>query len=74
MPGGPKIEWPYGLFNKLTNAIVKERKEVAKYGARAAEADAALAAAVASASGAAGHPAAGNHATPDGSPPVGISW
>lgn len=39
-PGGPKVEWPFGMFNKLTNAIVKERKEVAKYTAKAAETDA----------------------------------
>lgn len=40
VPGGPKVEWPFGLFNKLTNAIVKERKEVAKYTSKAAETDA----------------------------------
>ncbi|GAB0490237.1 hypothetical protein MMPV_001469 [Pyropia vietnamensis] len=39
VPGGPKVEWPFGMFNKLTNAIVKERKEVAKYRAKAAETD-----------------------------------
>lgn len=40
VPGGPKVEWPFGLFNKLTHAIATERKEVAKYTARAAAAEA----------------------------------